>query len=83
MTSSHFPIWLTKHILACVVVIGLLRGRGIQNRPPREGLPGHVDYFELKASETLWAQEALLPLPQLRGLPIMRVRDNFSHQSTW
>lgn len=44
-----------------------------------------MDYFELKASETLWAQETLLPLPQLRGLPIMRViaRDNFSHHSTW
>lgn len=44
-----------------------------------------MDYFELKASETLWAQETLLPLPQLRGLPIMRViaRDNFSPHSTW
>lgn len=36
---------------------------GVQNKPP-QGVPQqYVDYFELKATETPWAQEKLLLPP--------------------
>lgn len=34
---------------------------GVQNRPPQDVPLGHVNYFELKSTETLQAQDKLLP----------------------
>lgn len=36
---------------------------GVQNRPPVDVPLGHVNYFELRAIETLKAHEKLLPPP--------------------
>ena len=37
---------------------------GVQNRPSRDGPLGHVNYFQLKAIETLRVHKKLLPLPE-------------------
>lgn len=36
---------------------------GFQNRPPHDWPLWPVDCFQLKAIETLWAEEKFLPLP--------------------
>lgn len=39
-------------------------GEGIQKRPPQDVPTWHVNDFELKVIETLWAHEKLIPLPE-------------------
>ena len=54
------PCFPRTHAQTYLVTPGI---EGIQNRPLQNGLPWLVDYFELKAIETLRAPEKLLLLP--------------------
>lgn len=44
-------------------VFCILICEGVQNRPPQGGLLWHMNYFELKAVETLQAHKKLFSLP--------------------
>nr|KAF6425228.1 hypothetical protein HJG59_009271 [Molossus molossus] len=64
-------------------VLGSLEGQKGPGQAPQAVALWHVDCFELKAMETLWAHEKPLPLPckfKLVALPTIRliIRNNFS-----
>lgn len=48
--------------------VSIVEGVGVQKDTPQDVTQWYVDYFELKATQTLWAQEKLLfPSPSLQS----------------
>lgn len=60
--------WMFIHVVGCIIIpfmaeqYSILCIEGVQNRPPQDVVLWHVNYCELKAVNTLWTHEKILPL---------------------